>query len=80
MHDTTRLSASYGTATEAFCLKMDATAKGIGASYGARYLGKSANPQAQANTHEWVMSERQALRAKADLEAFGFGTALVVIA
>jgi hypothetical protein len=79
--DTARLSVSYTTRTEAHCLRMDATAKGVCASYGARYLGKTCNPQAGANTLEWEMSLRQADRAEQDLHDFGgFATAVTVIA
>lgn len=80
MHDIARLSASYDTYTEADCVKMDTTGKGVCASYGAKYLGGSTDFNAKRRVLEWQMSERQALRAESDLQAFGFGTAIVVIA
>lgn len=80
MHDIARITASYDARTEAFAMKMDSIGQGLGAQYGAKYMGAHTNPFSKVRTLEFEMSVNRGERAMADLEILGFGARLVVIA
>lgn len=78
--ETAYLSASYDIPNEAFALRMDCVGKGVGAAYGAKYLGARTCFGTKVRTLEWEMSENRARRMEYDLQDAGFETKLRVLA
>ena len=74
------LSASYEIPNEAFALRMDCVGKGVGAAYGAKYLGARTCLGTRIRTLEWEKAENRARRMEHDLQDAGFDTKLRVLA
>lgn len=77
-YEDTRVVATYHVGTEAHKLMMDATAIGLGASYGAKTIGAYDTLGNGTRTHEFEMSYNRANRARADFEDLGFDTVMRV--
>jgi hypothetical protein len=82
MHDweTAYLSAAYVTGPEAFGIRMDIEGKGIGAAYGAKWLGARTCLGTKVRTLEFQTTEVQARRMENDLQDAGFDTVVRVLA
>jgi len=71
-YEPTKVSATYEVRSEADRLNMDATAKGVAASYGAKSLGCYDTLGNFTRTHEYELSYNRAIRAVQDFLDLGF--------